>query len=81
MKTLILASLLIMVGCSSSQVAGPNVAAKESVKANRAPASVDMKRLLEIDERQGCCSHHGGVSGCSGTTLYCNDGTASGCGC
>ena len=26
---------------------------------------------------QGCCSTHGGVAGCSGTKLQCNDGTLS----
>lgn len=28
-------------------------------------------------ERSGCCSWHGGVSGCSGGRITCNDGTLS----
>ena len=35
----------------------------------------------QIAER-GCCSHHGGVCGCSGGTDICCDGAASpSCGC
>src|SRR5262245_40223174 len=31
---------------------------------------------------QGCCSSHGGVSGCAGTKLRCKDGAVSPtCGC
>ena len=28
-------------------------------------------------ERAGCCSHHGGVCGCSGSRVACCDGTLS----
>ena len=28
-------------------------------------------------ERSGCCSHHGGVCGCSGTRQRCCDGALS----
>lgn len=28
-------------------------------------------------EKRGCCSWHGGVRGCSGGTVVCNDGTYS----
>ena len=48
---------------------------------DRKPASIELKRLNEIDERSGCCSHHGGISHCSSGTLYCSDGWTSGCGC
>lgn len=47
----------------------------------RTPASIETKRLFEIDERRGCCSHHGGVSHCSSGSLFCQDGWVSGCGC
>lgn len=30
---------------------------------------------------QGCCSHYGGISYCSGGTLYCTDGWVSRCRC
>jgi len=34
------------------------------------------------DFRRGCCSHHGGVCGCSGGRALCCDGTLSpSCGC
>ena len=33
---------------------------------------------LEVEARRGCCSHHGGVSGCSESgKQICNDGTLS----
>ena len=33
---------------------------------------------LKIEAARGCCSHHGGVSGCSSSgKLICNDGTLS----
>ena len=33
-------------------------------------------------QRSGCCSHHGGVCGCSGGRAMCCDGTLSpSCGC
>ena len=35
----------------------------------------DLDRVLVA--RSGCCSHHGGVCGCSGDTIMCCDGTAS----
>ncbi len=28
-------------------------------------------------QQSGCCSHHGGVSGCSGGRVVCNDGALS----
>lgn len=30
-----------------------------------------------VEARSGCCSHHGGVAGCSGGRQVCNDGTLS----
>lgn len=75
--------MLIMGACASSNEVQKPVPIASTIEQGqtRAPASTDLKRLYEKDERQGCCSHHGGVLSCSGTTLYCNDGTASGCGC
>lgn len=33
---------------------------------------------LKVNATRGCCSHHGGVSGCSSSgRLVCNDGTLS----
>lgn len=40
--------------------------------------------VFEIDEpeRSGCCSHHGGVCGCSAGRAQCCDGSLSpSCGC
>jgi hypothetical protein len=31
--------------------------------------------------QSGCCSHHGGVSGCSSGTVVCSDGWLSSCSC
>ena len=33
-------------------------------------------KILDV-ERSGCCSWHGGVSGCSGGRIVCNDGSLS----
>lgn len=30
-----------------------------------------------VVNRSGCCSHHGGVDGCSGGRVVCNDGSLS----
>lgn len=65
---------LVSVSCASKSI-------PPTGRLDRVPASVETKRLLEIDERRGCCSHHGGVSHCSAGSLYCNDGWISGCGC
>ena len=36
----------------------------------------------DIYEQRGCCSHHGGVCGCSGGRAVCCDGSYSpSCGC
>lgn len=38
--------------------------------------------VLANTERQGCCSHHGGVCGCLGDRALCCDGKPSPtCGC
>jgi len=33
--------------------------------------------ILEGVKQSGCCSWHGGVAGCSGSSVVCNDGTYS----
>ena len=38
--------------------------------------------LFETSERSGCCSHHGGVCGCSnGRAVCCDDEYSPTCGC
>lgn len=38
--------------------------------------------VFNVFERSGCCSHHGGVCGCSAGRARCCDGTLSpSCGC
>ena len=32
--------------------------------------------ILDVEQR-GCCSHHGGVAGCSNGRIVCNDGSYS----
>ena len=36
---------------------------------------------LKVSATRGCCSHHGGVSGCSMGTVICSDGWMSSCSC
>ena len=37
---------------------------------------------MQVIERRGCCSWHGGVCGCSGGRALCCDGSPSpSCGC
>lgn len=39
-------------------------------------------KIIEFDEKRGCCSWHGGVCGCSVGRAVCCDGTVSpSCGC
>lgn len=47
-------------------------------------AQMPIEQILkpEPEERQGCCSWHGGVCGCSSAGIVCCDGTQSPtCGC
>lgn len=82
MRFILLASMALLISCSSSKMQNSNLAINSSDNTARTPASVETKRLLEIDERQGCCSHHNGVSHCSFGRIICNDGSASpSCGC
>lgn len=40
--------------------------------------AVSKMPVTEIDNRSGCCSHHGGVAYCGESGYYiCNDGTQS----
>jgi len=51
---------------------------------NLKDVSSRMLILLQKDEleKRGCCSHHGGVCGCSGDRAKCCDGALSpSCGC
>lgn len=38
---------------------------------------LNVSSLDKSIDRRGCCSHHGGVCGCSGTSQQCCDGTLS----
>ena len=79
MKNLLL-TLLLTLTWSPISMEGPILSRSSQI--DRSLASIEnVKKLIEIDERRGCCSHHGGVSHCSNGTLYCNDGWISGCGC
>ena len=59
----------------------------QQTASDRDPPRVDWKSLCTrnyqpIEERRGCCSHHGGVCGCQGGRALCCDGTLSpSCGC
>lgn len=44
--------------------------------------SINPSTSTEQLAQRGCCSHHGGVCGCSGGTAMCCDGNPSpSCGC
>ena len=38
---------------------------------------ISVVNSLNADNRSGCCSHHGGVCGCSGGRTVCCDGSYS----
>lgn len=80
MRSILAIFMFITFGANGSS--DKQVLIQNGSKLTRSVASTEnVKRLLEIDERRGCCSHHGGVSHCSNGVLYCNDGWVSGCGC
>jgi hypothetical protein len=49
---------------------------------NYSKERVNILKTKDEDFRRGCCSHHGGVCGCSSGRALCCDGTLSPtCGC
>lgn len=50
-----------------------------NIKQNNIQKQETICKDLKIDEvkQRGCCSHHGGVSGCSNGKVVCNDGSYS----
>lgn len=49
-----------------------------------APNSRVASSKTDLQENQGCCSHHGGVCGCSGDgirAMCCDGATSPSCGC
>jgi len=58
---------------------GLNIA---EMRAPPSAATVQARGMSSEPERQGCCSSHGGVCGCSGSRAQCCDGSLSpSCGC
>lgn len=56
--------------------------AVEVPEASQASPPVTVAGSPEDPARSGCCSHHGGVCGCSGVRAQCCDGSLSpSCGC
>jgi len=51
-------------------------ATNSSIVEQREICTIDAKKYFQA-ERSGCCSWHGGVSGCMGGRVVCNDGTYS----
>jgi hypothetical protein len=48
----------------------------------RQPASSqNLRKIITIDHRRGCCSQHGGAVSCVGANIECRDGFISMCGC
>ena len=70
----ILAMLAICVISTSVVFAGETLSEVKSIK-------IKTTAPQQISQR-GCCSHHGGVCGCSGGGIRCCDGSMSpSCGC
>lgn len=52
------------------------------MRSHPSAATVQARDMSSEPERQGCCSWHGGVCGCSGGRAQCCDGSLSpSCGC
>jgi hypothetical protein len=74
MKKILLALLVI------SSLAMAESASYGNVKLNnesKLEAVCTKASMLEDVKQRGCCSWHGGVAGCSGSSVVCNDGTYS----
>jgi len=72
MKKIVI-SLLVL-----SSLAFSDSAIQQTLKVQEQKQEICKKELKAQDvERSGCCSSHGGVSGCSGGRVVCNDGTYS----
>lgn len=71
--------LLLLVLVLNSNISFADLSTEE-------PISCIQSQLSELSDNQvaqrGCCSHHGGVCGCSGGRAQCCDGALSpSCGC
>lgn len=60
---------------------------KQSQESQQSECRINKDNLADLNvnknlERSGCCSHHGGVCGCTGGRAQCCDGELSpSCGC
>ena len=68
----ILISLLVL-----SSLAFSDSAIQSTSNAQDKKETCKQELKIQDVERSGCCSWHGGVSGCSGGRIVCNDGTYS----
>lgn len=96
MKKLFLIVLLLAsstafaeVSRSNEEAINPSIESTQMIpqesQQSRCDSSKDSLAVVDINkqlERRGCCSHHGGVCGCSSGRATCCDGSLSpSCGC
>lgn len=81
MKIMFIALLLMSSSLIQSSAPGSNVITGISAACSER-SHLSMAFAAINTERSGCCSHHGGVCGCSGSSQKCCDGSISpSCGC
>ena len=59
-----------------SSLAFSNSAIQPALKSQKQETCKQELKIQDV-ERSGCCSWHGGVSGCSDGRVVCSDGTLS----
>lgn len=68
--------LISIVFITTSLLAQTNVSDTTNKKLQSSKQICKDVKAIELKQR-GCCSWHGGVSGCSNGRIVCNDGTYS----
>ena len=61
---------------ASTLLATVNTKYENKIKEQQSVEVCKDSKAIEVKQR-GCCSWHGGVAGCSGGRVTCNDGTYS----
>ncbi|WP_303851855.1 hypothetical protein [Seleniivibrio woodruffii] len=81
MRTIIFL-LMILLAFSAYAQERKAVCEKPLYAFNYQTKTILSQNIKDEDFRRGCCSHHGGVCGCSGGRALCCDGSLSpSCGC
>lgn len=78
---LIFSSTAVAMDCNSGKFSASNDVIRKVASAH-IPTKTNSSAADTNIERSGCCSHHGGVCGCSSGRAVCCDGQFSPtCGC